>query len=239
MEIHPDVVAAVGNTPLIRLSRIHPAGNLVAKLESTNPGGSVKERIAISMIDEAEQAGLLEPGGTIIEPTSGNTGVGLAMIGAVRGYRVICTVPDKVSQGEARPAQGIRGGGGRHPYRSPPRAPRLLLRGRQALGVGDRRGVPPRPVLESSQSESPLPDDRARDLGADRGHRRRRGDRGRDRGHHLRSQPLSQRAKALDRGRRRRPPRVDLHRRRHFPGAPIRGGGGWRGLLSRRPSTST
>ena len=98
MEIHPDVVAAVGNTPLIRLSRIHPAGNLVAKLESTNPGGSVKERIAISMIDDAEQAGLLEPGGTIIEPTSGNTGVGLAMIGAVRGYRVICTVPDKVSQ---------------------------------------------------------------------------------------------------------------------------------------------
>ncbi len=98
MEIHPDVVAAVGNTPLIRLSRIHPAGNLVAKLESTNPGGSVKERIAISMIDEAEQAGLLEPGGTIIEPTSGNTGVGLAMIGAVRGYRVICTVPDKVSK---------------------------------------------------------------------------------------------------------------------------------------------
>ena len=98
MEIHPDVVATVGDTPLIRLSRIHPAGNLVAKLESTNPGGSIKERIAISMIDAAEKAGLLRPGGTIVEPTSGNTGVGLAMIGAVRGYRVICTVPDKVSK---------------------------------------------------------------------------------------------------------------------------------------------
>jgi cystathionine beta-synthase len=98
MEILPDVVAAIGNTPLVRLSRIHPPGNLVAKLEHMNPGGSVKERIAASMIDAAEQQGLLGPGGTIIEPTSGNTGVGLAMIGAVRGYRVICTVPDKVSK---------------------------------------------------------------------------------------------------------------------------------------------
>jgi cystathionine beta-synthase len=98
MEILPDVVAAIGNTPIVRLSRIHPSGNLVAKLEHMNPGGSVKERIAVSMIDAAEQQGLLRPGGTIIEPTSGNTGVGLAMIGAVRGYRVICTVPDKVSK---------------------------------------------------------------------------------------------------------------------------------------------
>ena len=98
MEIFDDVIAAIGDTPLIRLARIHPAGNLVAKLEYMNPGGSIKERIAVSMIDAAEQAGLLKPGGTIIEPTSGNTGVGLAMIGAVRGYRVICTVPDKVSQ---------------------------------------------------------------------------------------------------------------------------------------------
>jgi cystathionine beta-synthase len=98
MEIHPDVVAAIGNTPLIRLSRIHPPGNLVAKIEYMNPGGSVKERIAVAMVDAAERQGLLRPGGTIIEPTSGNTGVGLALIGAVRGYRVICTVPDKVSK---------------------------------------------------------------------------------------------------------------------------------------------
>lgn len=98
MEILPDVVAAIGNTPLVRLSRVHPPGNLLAKLEQMNPGGSVKERIALSMIDAAEQQGLLRPGGTIIEPTSGNTGVGLALIGAVRGYRVICTVPDKVSK---------------------------------------------------------------------------------------------------------------------------------------------
>jgi cystathionine beta-synthase len=98
MEIFEDVVAAIGNTPLVRLSRIHEPGNLVAKVEHMNPGGSIKERIAVTMIDAAEEHGLLRPGGTIIEPTSGNTGVGLALIGAVRGYRVICTVPDKVSK---------------------------------------------------------------------------------------------------------------------------------------------
>ena len=97
MEINDDVTGAIGNTPLIRLSRLHPAGNLIAKVEHMNPGGSVKERIAVAMIDAAEEEGRLLPGGTIVEPTSGNTGVGLALVGAVRGYRVICTVPDKVS----------------------------------------------------------------------------------------------------------------------------------------------
>ena len=98
MEILDNVLAAIGDTAMVRLSRLHPPGNLVAKLEHMNPGGSIKERIAVSMIDAAEKEGLLSPGGTIIEPTSGNTGVGLAMVAAVRGYRVICTVPDKVSQ---------------------------------------------------------------------------------------------------------------------------------------------
>ena len=98
MTIHDDVLSAIGDTPLVRLSRVHPPGNLAAKIEHMNPGGSVKERIAVAMIDDAERRGLLKPGGTIVEPTSGNTGVGLAMVGAVRGYRVICTVPDKVSQ---------------------------------------------------------------------------------------------------------------------------------------------
>ncbi|HSL25343.1 MAG TPA: pyridoxal-phosphate dependent enzyme, partial [Acidimicrobiia bacterium] len=97
MEIHEDVLSTIGNTPLVRLGRLHPPGNLIAKVEHVNPGGSIKERIAVAMIDAAEREGLLSEGGTIIEPTSGNTGVGLAMVGAVRGYRVICTVPDKVS----------------------------------------------------------------------------------------------------------------------------------------------
>lgn len=102
MQIHDSVIDAIGNTPLVRLGRLHPPGNLVAKVEHMNPGGSTKERIAVSMIDAAERDGLLGPGGTIIEPTSGNTGVGLALVGAIRGYRVICTVPDKVSQEKIR-----------------------------------------------------------------------------------------------------------------------------------------
>lgn len=97
MQIYESVVDTIGWTPLVRLSRLHPPGNLIAKIEMVNPGGNVKERIAVSMIDAAEADGSLLPGGTIVEPTSGNTGVGLALVGAVRGYRVICTVPDKVS----------------------------------------------------------------------------------------------------------------------------------------------
>lgn len=98
MQISESILDVIGDTPLVRLGRLHPPGNLVAKLEYMNPGGSVKERIAVAMIDAAEREGRLQPGGTIVEPTSGNTGVGLALVGAVRGYRVICTVPDKVSQ---------------------------------------------------------------------------------------------------------------------------------------------
>ena len=95
--IHESAIDAVGGTPLVRLSRLHRPGNLVAKVDYMNPAGSVKERIAVNMVDRAEQMGLLRSGGTIIEPTSGNTGAGLAMVGAVRGYRVSCTVPDKVA----------------------------------------------------------------------------------------------------------------------------------------------
>ena len=98
MEIFDDVVAAIGNTPLVRLGRIHPPGNLVAKLEYLNPGGSSKDRIALAMIERAEELGLLQPGGTIVEPTSGNTGVGLAMVAALKGYRLVAVMADKQSK---------------------------------------------------------------------------------------------------------------------------------------------
>jgi len=89
----------IGETPLIRLSRVAPRGAAViwGKLESANPGGSVKDRIARAMIEEAEERGLLKRGATIVEPTSGNTGIGLAMAAAVRGYRLILTMPDDMS----------------------------------------------------------------------------------------------------------------------------------------------
>ncbi|MXW95529.1 MAG: cystathionine beta-synthase [Acidimicrobiaceae bacterium] len=99
MEVADSVLDLVGNTPLVRMRRAIPeAGcDVLAKLEMLNPGGSVKDRIAIAMIDGAERDGLLKPGGTIIEPTSGNTGVGLAMVGAQRGYRCVFVMTDKVS----------------------------------------------------------------------------------------------------------------------------------------------
>lgn len=94
-----DILSLVGNTPMVRLRRL-VGGNdatVYAKLESFNPGGSVKDRIALSMIEEAERSGLLRPGATIVEPTTGNTGIGLAMVSAVRGYRCIITMPKDMS----------------------------------------------------------------------------------------------------------------------------------------------
>jgi cystathionine beta-synthase len=95
----PDITAAVGGTPLVALDRLSAglAPRLVGKLEQVNPGGSVKDRIAMPMIEAAERAGLLQPGGVIVEPTSGNTGVGLAQAAAVRGYRCIFVMADKQS----------------------------------------------------------------------------------------------------------------------------------------------
>ena len=97
--IASSVLELVGHTPMVRLNRLPKAGGatVVAKLESLNPGGSVKDRIAVAMLEDAEQRGLLKPGSTIVEPTSGNTGIGLAMAAAVRGYRLILTMPDDMS----------------------------------------------------------------------------------------------------------------------------------------------
>jgi cystathionine beta-synthase len=98
MDIRPDILATIGNTPMVRLSRLHPPGNLVAKLEAFNPGGSSKDRIGLAMIEAAERDGLLHPGDTIVEPTSGNTGVGLAMAAVMKGYRMVAVMADKQSK---------------------------------------------------------------------------------------------------------------------------------------------
>ena len=97
---YPTLLELVGSTPLVRLQNVVPedAATVLAKLEFLNPGGSIKDRIAITMIDAAEREGKLEPGGTIVEPTSGNTGTGLAIVAALRGYRCIFTMPDKMSR---------------------------------------------------------------------------------------------------------------------------------------------
>ena len=99
MEVADSLLDLIGNTPLVRMDRIgrDVPGQLLAKLEYLNPGGSVKDRPALTMIEAAERDGLLGPGGTIVEPTSGNTGVGLAIVAARRGYRCIFTMPDKIA----------------------------------------------------------------------------------------------------------------------------------------------
>ncbi len=99
MKLHEDILSLIGNTPLVRINRMVGAdiAEIWAKLEGFNPGGSVKDRIALSMIENAEQQGRLKKGGTIIEPTSGNTGIGLAMVSAVKGYRLILTMPETMS----------------------------------------------------------------------------------------------------------------------------------------------
>ena len=97
--IHPDITTAFGNTPLVRLNRISEGlpGTILAKLEFYNPASSVKDRLGIAIVDAAEASGALQPGGTIVEGTSGNTGIALAMVGAARGYRVILTMPSSMS----------------------------------------------------------------------------------------------------------------------------------------------
>lgn len=92
-----NILALIGGTPHVRLSRLFPNHEVWIKLEKQNPGGSIKDRIALSMIEEAEKSGVLKKGGTIIEPTSGNTGIGLSMVAAVKGYKIILTMPESMS----------------------------------------------------------------------------------------------------------------------------------------------
>jgi cysteine synthase A len=99
MSADTDVLKLIGSTPLIKINHLAGQGDAAvwAKIEGYNPGGSVKDRIALFMIETAEREGKLKPGGTIIEPTSGNTGIGLAMVAAVRGYKLMLTMPDTMS----------------------------------------------------------------------------------------------------------------------------------------------
>jgi len=98
--IHSDITAAFGNTPLVRINRLaaDTEATILAKLEFYNPGSSVKDRLGVAIVDAAERSGELKPGGTIVEGTSGNTGIALALVGAARGYKVVLTMPASMSQ---------------------------------------------------------------------------------------------------------------------------------------------
>jgi cysteine synthase len=101
--LHHDITELIGKTPLVRLNRLSKEGSatIYGKVEFFNPGGSVKDRICLNMINEAERQGKLKPGGTIVEPTSGNTGIGLALVAAVRGYKLILVMPESMSMERA------------------------------------------------------------------------------------------------------------------------------------------
>ena len=98
--LYSSILETIGHTPLVKLNRIgaNLDCNIYAKCEFLNPGGSVKDRIGYRMVIEAEKSGRIKPGDTLIEPTSGNTGIGIALAGAVKGYRVIITLPEKMSR---------------------------------------------------------------------------------------------------------------------------------------------
>jgi len=109
--IYDSILETIGNTPMVRLQRIGEGlpGNLLGKIERTNPGGSIKDRIAATLVEEAERAGQLKPGGTIVEATSGNMGIGLAMVAARKGYRCIVVMPEKMSQERTRIIEALGG----------------------------------------------------------------------------------------------------------------------------------
>ena len=174
MEYVESLLDLVGNTPLVRLNRTldlpgGDAGPLVlAKVEYLNPGGSVKDRIASRMIDAAEASGELQPGGTIVEPTSGNTGVGLAMVAQSRGYHCVFVCPDKVSEDKRNVLKAYGAEVVVCPTAVAPEHPDSYYNvSRPALEGAGR--LEARPVLQPEQPALALRDDRSRDLGADRG----------------------------------------------------------------------
>ncbi len=153
----------IGRTPVVRLNRI-PGENhaqIWAKLENCNPGGSVKDRICLAMIERAEREGKLKPGGTIVEPTSGNTGIGLALVAAVKGYKLILTMPDTMSE-ERRSLLAAYGA----TTVADTRYARDAWRDRQGRGVGARasRLLHAAAIRQSGQCRDALPHDRTRNL---------------------------------------------------------------------------
>jgi cystathionine beta-synthase len=125
LQYRENILEQIGNTPLVRINKVTNGlqCTVLAKLEFLNPGGSVKDRIGIAMIDDAERKGLLKPGGTIVEPTSGNTGMGLALAAAVRGYKSIFTMPDKMSEEKRRLLRALGGRVVITPTNVPPDSP--------------------------------------------------------------------------------------------------------------------
>ena len=179
MEIRDGFIGSVGNTPLIKLRRAseETGCTILGKAEFLNPGGSVKDRAALYIIKDAEERGLLRPGGVIVEGTAGNTGIGLALVGNARGYRTVIVMPETQSQ-EKKDMLRLCGADLRlvpaAPYTNPNNYVRYSERLAEEIAArGAERRDLGQPVRQSRQPPRPLRDDRARNLGADRGQGRR------------------------------------------------------------------
>ena len=235
MKYAETIVDLVGNTPLVKLNKVTEGvtdATVLVKLEYLNPGGSSKDRIAGRIIDAAEREGKLKPGGTIVEPTSGNTGVGLALVAQQRGYRCIFVCPDKVGEDKRNVLTAYGAEVVVTPDRRRARQPRVVLRRLRPARPRDPRRVQARPVLEPQRPALALRDHRPRDLAR----HRRQGHALRGRRRHGRHDHGHRAVPARGVGRhgahhRRRPRGLGLLRR-HRPPLPRRGRR--RGLLAER-----
>ncbi len=171
LEPYDSIVDVVGWTPLVRLRRIARGTRtpLYGKAENLNPGGSVKDRIGLSIIEGAERRGELKPGGVIVEATSGNTGIGLAIAAAIKGYRCIFTIPDKMSSEKIRLLRAYGARGDRRADRGASGPPGVLHPEGQDDRGADARGHLREPALQPGQPGGALPHHGAGDLGADEG----------------------------------------------------------------------
>ena len=237
MEYVESILDLVGNTPLVRLSKVTEGLRplILAKLEQLNPGGSVKDRIGLSMLEDAEERGLLRPGGTIVEPTSGNTGHGLAMAAAIKGYKMIFVMPDKMS---AEKISLLRAYGAEVvicPTNVERESPQSYY------SVADRltREVPgafqPNQYFNPRNPEAHYRTTGPGDLAPDRRPDHHLRGRRRHRRHDQRRRQVPQGAEPGGAGRRRRPRGLDLQRRHR----PVQGRGRRRGLLARARSPAT
>ena len=169
-----NVLEAVGSTPIVKLNNVgsHVAADIYVKLEYLNPGGSMKDRVAINIVRDYERRGLLKPGGTIVEATSGNTGMGLALVAAIRGYKCIFVMPDKMSEEKVKSLQAFGARVVICPTAVDPEDPRSYYSVSRRLAEETPGAVLANQYYNPGQPRGSLPLNRPGDLGADR-----RGDR--------------------------------------------------------------
>jgi hypothetical protein len=220
MTYHENVLAAIGNTPLIRLGNIERTekleATLLAKVEYLNPGGSVKDRPAIKMLEVAEEQGLLKPGGTVVEPTSGNTGAGLALAAAVKGYKCICVMPEKASKEKQDLLKAMGAEVVVTPSR-PPEDPESYYSVAERLAEEIPGGFKPGQYENPANPLAPLRDNRTRVMETDRwSHHPLRGRNGNLR-NHLRNRTVPERTEPRSTHSRRGPGRLHLLRPGEHP----------------------